>query len=56
MDGWDGGGFVRDGRLVESEKDSAEQGCGFFVRIGLEPRVGIDDEGGTDSGEQTRLH
>jgi len=55
LDGWDGGGFIRDGRLVESEKDRAEEGCGLFIRIGLETRVDVDDEGRTDGGEQTRL-
>ena len=55
LDGWDGGGFVRDGRLVEGGEDCTEQGCGLVVRIGLEPRVNASDEGGTDGGEQTRL-
>jgi len=54
-DRWDGGSFVRDGRLVEGEEDCTEDGCGLLVRIGLEPRVDVDDEGGADSGEQTRL-
>ena len=53
--GWNGGGFVRDGGLVEGEKDRAEKSCGLFVRIGLEARVDIDDEGGADGGKQTRL-
>ena len=35
-DEWDGGGFVRDGRLVEGEEDHAEEGCRLLVRIGLE--------------------
>ena len=55
LDGWDGGGFVQDSRLVEGEKDRAEQGCRLLVRVGLESRVDIDGEGGTDGGEQTRL-
>jgi len=55
LDGWDGGGFVWDGRLVEGEEDCTEDGCRLLVRIGLETRVDIDDEGGTDGGEQTRL-
>jgi len=55
LDGWDAGGFVRDGRLVEGEKDRAEESCGLLVRIGLEPRVDVDYEGRTDGGEQTRL-
>ena len=40
---------------IEGEEDCAEEGCGLFVRIGLETRVDVDDEGRTDSGEQTRL-
>ena len=55
LGGWDGGGFVRDGRLVEGEEDRAEEGCGLLVRIGLETRVDVDDEGRADGGEQTRL-
>jgi len=55
LDGWDGGGFVLDGRLVEGEKDRAEEGCRLLVRIGLETRVDVGDEGGTNGGEQTRL-
>jgi len=55
LDGRDSGRFVRDGRLVEGEKDRTEEGCGLLVRIGLETRVDIDDEGRTDGGEQTRL-
>ena len=55
LDGCDGGGFVRDGRLVEGKKDRTEEGCGLLVRIGLKPRVDVDDEGGADGGEQTRL-
>ena len=55
MDGRDGGGFIRDGGLVEGEKDHVEEGCRLFIRIGLEPRVDVDDEGGTNGGEQTRL-
>jgi hypothetical protein len=55
LGGWNGGGFVRDGGLVEGEKDCAEEGCRLLVRIGLELRVDVDDEGGTDGGEQTRL-
>ena len=46
-DGWDAGSFVWDDRLVEGEKDRAEEGQGLLVRIGLEPRVDVDDEGRT---------
>ena len=55
LDGWDRGGFIRDSRLVESEEDRTEEGCRLVVGIGLEPRVNVDDKGGADGGEQTRL-
>jgi len=55
LDRWDGRSFVWDGRLVEGEKDRTEEGCGLLVRIGLETRVDVDDEGGADGGEQTCL-
>ena len=45
LDGWYDGGFVRDGRLVEGKEDCTEDGCGLLVRIGLEPRMDVDDEG-----------
>ena len=55
LGGWDGGGFVRDGRLIEGEENRAEEGCGLLVRIGLETRVDVNHEGGTDGREQARL-
>ena len=51
-----GRGVTRDGGLVESEEDRAEEGGGLFVRIGLEVGIDIDDEGRADGGEQTSLH
>jgi len=39
-----------DGGLIENEEDS-----GLLVGIGLEVRMGIDDEGGTGDREQTGL-
>ena len=50
-DGWNGGGFARDSRLVEGEEDCTEESCGLLVRIWLQPRVDVDDEGGTDGRE-----
>ena len=52
---WNGRSVNRDGRLIESEEDRAEEGGGLFVRIGSEVRMGIDDEGGADGREQTSL-
>ena len=50
-----GRSLARDGGLVESEENRAEKGGGLLVRIGLEVRVDVDDEGGADGGEQTGL-
>ena len=44
-----------DGGLIESEEDHAEEGSGLLVGIGLEVRMGIDDEGGTGGRGQTSL-
>ena len=55
LGGWNGGGLIRDGGLIEGEENCAEESRGLLVRIGLEARVDIDDEGGTDGGEKTRL-
>jgi hypothetical protein len=55
LGGWNGGGFVRDSRLIEGEEDCAEESGGLLVRIGLQARVDVDDEGGTDGREQARL-
>ena len=52
---WNGGGLTRDGGLIESEEDSAEEGSGLLVGIGLEVRMDIDDKRGADGREQTRL-
>jgi len=50
-----GGRITRDGGLVESEENGAEEGGGLLVRIGSEVGMDIDDEGGADGGEQTGL-
>ena len=52
---WNGGGLTGDGGLIESDEDSAEEGSGLLVGIGLEVRMYIDDKRGADSREQTRL-
>jgi len=52
---WDGRSVTRDGRLIEGEENCAEEGGGLLVRIGLEVRMGINDEGGADGGEPTSL-
>ena len=35
LDEWNGGGFVRDSRLIEGEEDCAEESCGLLVRVWL---------------------
>jgi len=39
-----------DGGMIESEEDGAE-GYGLFVRVRLELRMNVDDEGGVDGGK-----
>ena len=51
-----GRSLARDGGLVESEEDCAEEGGGLLVRIGLEVGMDVDDEGRADGREQTGLH
>ena len=55
LDGRNSVGLSGNGGLVESEEDSSEEGGGLFVGIGLEVRVDVDDEGGTDGREQAGL-
>ena len=55
LDGWNDRGFIWDGRLVEGEKDCAEKSCRLIVWVRLKFRVDVDDKGGTDGREQTRL-
>jgi len=51
----DGRGLTRDGGLIESEENRAEESGGLLVRIGLEIRMDVDDEGRADGREQTGL-
>jgi len=53
--GWNDGGLTGDGGLIESGEDSSEEGRRSFVRVGLEVRMDVDDEGGADGEEQTSL-
>jgi len=55
LNGWNGGGLTGDGGLIESEEDGTEEDSGLLVWIGLEVRMGIDDESGADGREQTGL-
>ena len=55
LGGWNGGGFVRDSGFIESEEDRAEKSCRLFVRVRLELRMDVDDEGRADGREETGL-
>jgi len=55
LNGWDGRGVTRDGRLIEGEENRAEEDSGLLVGIGLEVRVDINYKGGADGREQTSL-
>ena len=55
LGGRNGRGLVRYCGLIEGEENCTEEGCGLFVGIGLETRVGVDDECGANRGEQTCL-
>ena len=52
---WGGRSVTGDRGLIESEENCAEEGGGLLVRIGLEVRMDVDDEGGADGREQTGL-
>ena len=41
---WNNGGLAGDGRLIESEEDCTEEGCGLLVWIGLKVGTNVDDE------------
>ena len=51
----DGRSVTGDCGLIESDEDRAEEGSGLLVRIWLEIRMDVDDEGGADGREQTGL-
>jgi hypothetical protein len=36
---WNDRGLARNGGLIESEEDGAEEGCRLFIRVGLEIRM-----------------
>jgi len=45
LGGRDHGGLAWNGRLIESKEDGTEEGCRLLVRVGLELRMDVDDEG-----------
>ena len=52
---WDGRSVTRDGGLIESEENRAEEGSRLFAGIGSEVRMDVDDESGADGRKQTGL-
>jgi hypothetical protein len=48
-------GSHRDGGLIGSEEDGAEEGCGSLILIELVLRMSVEYEGGADGRERTRL-
>ena len=52
---WDPRGFVTKSGVVDLVDEDAEESGGFFVWVRLELGIDLDDEGGSDGGEQTSL-
>jgi len=52
---WDTWNVVTKRGVVHFVNEDAEEGSSFFIRIGLEFRIDLDDKGRSNSGEQTSL-
>ena len=52
---WEGGNGVSEGGVVDLVNQDAKEDRSLVVRIGLQLRVDLDDEGRGHSGEQTGL-
>ena len=52
---WDAWNVVAKSGVVHFVNENAKESGGFFVWIGLELGVDLDDEGGSHGGEQTGL-
>jgi hypothetical protein len=52
---WEGGNVSSECGVVDLVNEDAEEGSSVGVRIGLQLSVDLDDEGGSDRGEQTGL-
>ena len=50
---WDGGHVITESCVVHLVDEDTEEGGGLFIWIGL--GVDLDNEGGSDGGEQTSL-
>ena len=53
---WDCGNVAAEGSVVDFVDEDTEEGGSLFTRVGLELRLGLDDEGRRHGGEQTSLH
>ena len=47
--------IIAESGVVDLVDEDTEESSGFVVRVGLELRLDLDDEGGSDGGEQTGL-
>ena len=52
---WKGGSIVSEGGVVNLVDENTEESGGLITRVGLELRLDVDDESGSDGGEQTSL-
>ena len=52
---WEGGNVVAERSVVDLVNEDAQQSSSLVVRIGLELRVDLDDECGSDCGKQSSL-
>ena len=52
---WNRGNVATEGGVVHLVEEDTEKSSCLFVRVGLELRLDIDYEGGSDGGEQTSL-
>ena len=48
---WDGGSFISECRVVYLVDEDTEESGSLLTRVGLELRLNIEDEGGSDGGE-----
>ena len=52
---WDGRDVIAESGVVHIVEDDTEESSGLLVWVRLELGVDLDDEGGSDGGEQTGL-
>ena len=52
---WDGRDVIAESGVVHIVEDDTEESSGLLVWVRLEFGVDLDDEGGSDGGEQTGL-